>query len=401
MYSFTCSSFTGRRRPSIPVKGRARPSGRSRGTTLLGARRSWPGRPLVVHRCRFYPSPRGRVTLFRRLRGDLRSGQHPRALTVPGSLPAVLGATRPVHALRWPRFCQTGRARLIPVSAGASTRGPVPTVRGGAAGRRKLYERARGWLSGPGGGSILAARVWLLPHVRFVSSSSGWVLTGFEGARSMARATARKIAGKTAAAAKRVASGASRKATAKKAPATKKAAATKAPAKKASPRPRPRRRPATKAPAKKAAAKKAPAKKAAGEEGRRPRRPREEGARQEGAREEGAGQEGPGEEGPRQEGSAPAKKTSTGRRRRPRRRRPWRLPRRRLPRRRRAAKKAPAQKAPAKKVTAARTGKKLAVKADEKPWTKKELDEVRGELQRRPRPAPLRAQPRRARARTT
>ena len=92
----------------------------------------------------------------------------------------------------------------------------------------------------------------------------------------MARATARKIAGKTAAAAKRVASGASRKATAKK-------ATVAAPAKK-----------------------------------------------------------------------TPAKKT--------------------------AAKKTPAQQAPAKKVTAARTGKKLAVKADEKPWTKKELDEVRGDL---------------------
>ncbi len=35
---------------------------------------------------------------------------------------------------------------------------------------------------------------------------------------------------------------------------------------------------------------------------------------------------------------------------------------------------------PAKKAPARNTTKKLAVKADEKPWTKKELDEVRGEL---------------------
>ena len=138
----------------------------------------------------------------------------------------------------------------------------------------------------------------------------------------MARATARKIAGKTAAAAKRVASGASRKATAKKAPATKKAAATKAPAKKAPAK----KAPVTKAPAKKAAAT-APTKKTAAKK-------------------------------------APAKKA----------------PAKRAPAKKTAAKKAAVQKAPAKKVTAARTGKKLAVKADEKPWTKKELDEVRGDL---------------------
>jgi RNA polymerase-binding protein DksA len=42
------------------------------------------------------------------------------------------------------------------------------------------------------------------------------------------------------------------------------------------------------------------------------------------------------------------------------------------------AKKAPVKKAAAKKTSAAPG--KLAVKADEKPWTKKELDQVRGEL---------------------
>nr|WP_240755696.1 TraR/DksA C4-type zinc finger protein [Nocardioides iriomotensis] len=38
------------------------------------------------------------------------------------------------------------------------------------------------------------------------------------------------------------------------------------------------------------------------------------------------------------------------------------------------------KKAAAKKAAPARAPRKLAVKADEKPWTKKELDEVRGEL---------------------
>ena len=42
------------------------------------------------------------------------------------------------------------------------------------------------------------------------------------------------------------------------------------------------------------------------------------------------------------------------------------------------AKKAPVKKTAVKKTSAAPG--KLAVKADEKPWTKKELDEVRGEL---------------------
>ena len=166
--------------------------------------------------------------------------------------------------------------------------------------------------------------------------------------------------------------------------------------------------PAKKAPAKKAPAKKAPGQEAGGEEGR--------------AGHEGAGEEGSGEEGRRR------------RRRLPRRRRPRRrLPRRRPPRRRRqegaakktpatkaAATKAPAKKAPAKKAGArqgageedrreegaprrrqavtktapattatrrlprrrrpAAAPKRLAVKADEKPWTQAELDEVRGEL---------------------
>jgi RNA polymerase-binding protein DksA len=138
----------------------------------------------------------------------------------------------------------------------------------------------------------------------------------------MARTTARKLAGKTAAAAKRVTSGVTGKsggaATSKAAPArTTTAAATSSTAKKA---------PATsstakKAPAKKSAAKKAPAKK-----------------------------------------SSTTKSTAT----------------------KRPAKKAPAAKAPAKKAsgrtTQAKNAQKLAVKADEKPWTAAELGEVRGEL---------------------
>ena len=45
------------------------------------------------------------------------------------------------------------------------------------------------------------------------------------------------------------------------------------------------------------------------------------------------------------------------------------------------AKKAPAKKAPAKKAPAKRTGRKLVVRADERPWMARELADVRGELE--------------------
>ena len=183
----------------------------------------------------------------------------------------------------------------------------------------------------------------------------------------MARATARKIAGKTAAAAKRVASGASRKATAKKAPATKKAAATKAPAKKAPAKKAPVTKAAAKkaaatAPTKKTAAKKAPAKKAPAK-----KTPAKKTAAKKAPAKKTAATKAPATK------SAPVKKTTA-------KKATVAAPAKKTPAKKTAAKKTPAQQAPAKKVTAARTGKKLAVKADEKPWTKKELDEVRGDL---------------------
>ncbi len=181
----------------------------------------------------------------------------------------------------------------------------------------------------------------------------------------MARATARKIAGKTAAAAKRVASGASRKATAKKAPATKKAAATKAPAKKAATK-APAKKAAAKAPAKKAAAK-APATKAAAKKA-----PAKKAPAKKAPAKKAAATKAPAKK------SAPVKKTTA--KKAPAKKATVSAPAKKAPAKKTAAKKAAVQKAPAKKVTAARTGKKLAVKADEKPWTKKELDEVRGDL---------------------
>ena len=98
------------------------------------------GRPLFVHRCRVYlPAPGGAGALPA-ARGDLRSGQHPRALTVPGSLPAVLGATRPVHAVRSGQVCQTGCPRF---TLGLPGLRPDSRMVAG-----KLPNRGRGWLSG-------------------------------------------------------------------------------------------------------------------------------------------------------------------------------------------------------------------------------------------------------------
>ena len=145
----------------------------------------------------------------------------------------------------------------------------------------------------------------------------------------MARATARKAAGKVAAA-KRVTSGGARKSAASKAPAKKATKTTRAatPAKKtAGKKAAPAKKAVTKkaAPAKKAVAKKTPAKTTV--------------AKKTAAKKV----------------SAPVKKA--------------------------AAKKTPAKKTPAKAPAAKKApARRLAVKADEKPWTKKELDEVRGEL---------------------
>jgi RNA polymerase-binding protein DksA len=142
----------------------------------------------------------------------------------------------------------------------------------------------------------------------------------------MARATARKIAGKKATAAKTTAT----KKASTKAPATRtakksvaKSAAKKAPAKKSAAK----KVTAKKAPAKKAPAEKATAKKAATKK-------------------------------------VTAKKVTV----------------KKAPAKKAATKKATAKKAPAKTTPARRTTKRLAVKANEKPWTKKELDAVRGEL---------------------
>ncbi len=113
--------------------------------------------PLEVRRSRVYPSlpAHGSVaTLFRRLGGDLRSGQHPRALTVPGSLPAVLGATRPVHALRSRQVCQRALGGPNPIPPGP----PAGVARVGRRAVDGLGRAGRGWLSGQVSGHILATR---------------------------------------------------------------------------------------------------------------------------------------------------------------------------------------------------------------------------------------------------
>ena len=90
--------------------------------------------------------------------GDLPSGQFPWAHTVPRSLPAVLGGTRPVHALR----CGKSARRRRPGS---------PRFRRGCRGARRKSVRLvpRVWLSVPGERHILTARVWRTPHVSCVS----------------------------------------------------------------------------------------------------------------------------------------------------------------------------------------------------------------------------------------
>ena len=188
----------------------------------------------------------------------------------------------------------------------------------------------------------------------------------------MAGMTARRLAGKTVAAAKKVTKKAvSSRAGAKKAPAsktvtktvTKKAPATKAAAKKAPAKKAPAKTVAKKAPAKtatkktatKTVAKKAPAKKAATSTATRTvakQTPAKKAATSKTATTTAAKKTAS-----KTAASKPAAtKTTT----------------------KTVAKKAPVKKTAVKKTSAAPG--KLAVKANEKPWTKKELDEVRGEL---------------------
>jgi RNA polymerase-binding protein DksA len=156
----------------------------------------------------------------------------------------------------------------------------------------------------------------------------------------MAGTTARRLAGKTVAAARKVTKKAvSSRAAAKKASASK--TATKTVAKKA-----PVKKSAVKKAATKAVAKKPPAKKAATKTAAK-KAPAKKAATTTSAKETAT----------KTAASKPAAtKTTT----------------------KTVAKKAPVKKAAAKKTSAAPG--KLAVKADEKPWTKKELDQVRGEL---------------------
>jgi RNA polymerase-binding protein DksA len=159
--------------------------------------------------------------------------------------------------------------------------------------------------------------------------------------------TKKKPAAKRASAKKAAATKSAKKAPAKKAPAkkapakktaAKKTAAKKAPAKKAAVK----KAAAKKAPAKKkAAAKKAPAKKAAVKKA-----PAKKAAAKKAAAKKAAAKKAPAKK-------APAKKAP--------------------------AKKAPAKKAPAKK--AGSPGRGLVVLPDERPWTAKELGEVRGQLE--------------------
>jgi RNA polymerase-binding protein DksA len=143
--------------------------------------------------------------------------------------------------------------------------------------------------------------------------------------------TKKKPAAKRASAKKAAATKSAKKAPAKKT-AAEKAPAKKAPAKKAA---------AKKAAAKKAAAKKAPAKKAAVKKA-----PAKEAAAKKAAAKK-----------------APAKKAAV----------------KKAPAKKAAVKKAAAKKAPAKK--AGSPGRGLVVLPDERPWTAKELGEVRGQLE--------------------
>jgi RNA polymerase-binding protein DksA len=183
----------------------------------------------------------------------------------------------------------------------------------------------------------------------------------------MARSTARRIAGKTAAAAKRVTAGVTRQSTGSSAsasksppakPATTKSTSKKAPATGAATKSKAKQSSASKAPAKKAPAKTAAAK--TSKTAATKTVTRKSSAKKTSAK-AGAGTptvSAPATRTGSKNGSAAktgAAKTS--------------------------AAKAGAAKAGAAKASAATTSAgKLAVKSDEKPWTAKELAEVRGEL---------------------
>ncbi|RYU11865.1 TraR/DksA family transcriptional regulator [Nocardioides iriomotensis] len=182
----------------------------------------------------------------------------------------------------------------------------------------------------------------------------------------MARGTARKVAGKAAAAAKRVTSGGARRSAATTAPAKKAPAKKSTPAKKAAPATKAAAKKA--APATKAAAKKAtPAKKTA--------------AKKTAAKKTVAKKAAPATKAAAKK-ATPAKKTAAKKTvaKKTAAKKVTAPVKKATPAKKTAAKAAPVKKAAAKKAAPARAPRKLAVKADEKPWTKKELDEVRGEL---------------------
>jgi RNA polymerase-binding protein DksA len=191
----------------------------------------------------------------------------------------------------------------------------------------------------------------------------------------MARGTARKVAGKAAAAAKRVTSGGARKSAASTAPA-KKAPAKKAPAKKtvakkAAPattsvakKAAPAKKTAAKkaAPVKKAPAKKMPAKKAA----TTTKTVAKKTVAKKTVAKKTVAKKTVAKKTSAKKVTAPVRKAASAKKAAP-------------AKKAAATKAAPTQKA-ATKAAAAGNRRKLAVKADEKPWTKKELDEVRNEL---------------------
>jgi RNA polymerase-binding protein DksA len=159
--------------------------------------------------------------------------------------------------------------------------------------------------------------------------------------------------------------------TTKKKPAAKRAAAKKAAATKSA-----KKTAAKKAPAKKAAAKKAPAKKTAAKKTAAKKAPAKKTAAKKTAAKKTAAKKAPAKKAPAKKAAAkkaaakkaPAKKA----------------PAKKAPAKKAPAKKAPAKKAPAKKAAAKKVGspgRDLVVLPDERPWTAKELGEVRGQLE--------------------
>ncbi len=206
----------------------------------------------------------------------------------------------------------------------------------------------------------------------------------------MARSTVGKLASKTAAAAKRVTAGATKKAN----PGTKspaKSPAKKSPAKKSPAGTAPKStatvkkttapvKTASKAtPAKKASADKAPAKKTAAKKTAAKKAPAKQTAKKTPAKRTPA-KKTPAKKATTQKSAqkSPTKKASPV----------TKSTAKKTPAKKTAVKKAPVKKAPAKKAPAKKSAKPtttahartLAVKADEDPWTPGELQEVRTEL---------------------